>query len=792
MKSKRIFLWWLIVLIICLSVYSVKAIPLIEEENFNDGQAQLWHLEGSGFAIKDGNLHQLDKSKGKINSFSFIEKNLKNIVLQLRIFFPQKDSGDVIIKLRKSSKGFYAVRLSPATQKMILYKMVDGTKTDLASVNLSEKKHKILPGRWCQIDFELPGNHINVGYNGILFIYNKVDSDLTSGGVSIETHGGQAIFDDIKIWEFDYPSEDTGTNTVATDDDAFAEKVWIRYIWPEKLFYHPGDKAVGRIVLKNTTTHEQNLTLRIALAHELGSETALLKQRLTLPPRSQKRVYFHWSVGPDVGGYALIGRIEKEGKLLHERREYFTVGLKPTKTGQTSGAPVNSGGQLWRYTKEFPQRMRRSYVNSAMRFSWAPDDFSDLTPDKPTWIASQGHYQESAKNLQALVATCHKYGIEIYTYAKHWLYGPVGFEFMRKHPDWAAYDKKGHFDGPFRADDIPQKDKRKWKRNDSYVRLHCHSNKILDYEVREIAASCKQFGWDGVFFDSEPSLYGTHDFKGLANSDLPFWGYNIYASNIDYLNTQLLKTEGKRFGIGYNFYNGIRTPHLMAQYREAISKAWILYEESNKLDWPGQPKGTWNKWQYFSNAVGHTARCTRMGGGDLYAGYIWQGCAVYNRMHAAIILANGGHVAACIQHGAIGYENMFRLATRFAHLLYGFDVRSLPRHFLHAEVRASREIWWKDFMYERPLKGGGKEFIIHLVNSPSSPSASRLLEPEPPKARNVSVSIMLPKGKTLRDAWVLTLDEPLERKVHPRIQAEHVTIDVPAFTYWTICVFRTN
>jgi len=584
--------------------------------------------------------------------------------------------------------------------------------------------------------------------------------------------------------------------TLSAAPEKLDSQVSITRVWPEKLFYHPDETARGTVELSNPTDKSVKVSLECLLEHDLESASSISRRTLALKPQSGETVAVQWKAGPEEGGYALVARVTQAKEQLAERREYFAVADCFVRVGQTSGSPVFSfeEKQIKHLAEVFAPSLRASYVNSCLRFGWAPDDFSELTPSEPDWISGQGRYHESARGLKALIEACHKNGIAIYAYAKAYCVGPVGLEFARRHPDWVGWNAQGHFDFSeylytFREPLTFERFglKTPW----AFIPMCFVDRKALDFFMDEVIASVRQFGWDGVFFDSNFPLYGTHDVTGRPHTERGFMDIPT-VSNTRYAKKRLWDGLGRDFGIGYNFYNGVRNAWLMGEFREASAGgAWPLYEEANKLTVEDE-KNAWNLWRYFANAVGHCARCTRDAGGECYVGYLLQGCPAYAKHSAAIVLASGAHMATCLHHGSprTEYVDVFRLATRFAHLLYGPEVRSLPRHAYRAAVTSSRELWWEDYTYERPAPGGGRDVIVHLVNSPATERCSRFKQPEPPPASNVRVSIEVPEGAQLAGCWALVLDEPLQRPLEPLVQGRRVTVSIPDFKYWTICVFR--
>lgn len=568
-------------------------------------------------------------------------------------------------------------------------------------------------------------------------------------------------------------------------------EVGIKYVWPEKLFYRLGEKACGEVVVRNSTTSAAQITLECLIEHDLESALMLYHERLVIPPKSEKKVPLTWIAGPAEGGYALAARVLADKRNLDEAREYFAAGRNFAYVGQTSGSPVGSGDddQIRRLTDIFVPSLRVSYVNSCLRFAWEPCDFSELTPSEPEWTSGQGRYHETARGNIALVQACHTNGISVYTYAKVWCDGQVGFETARQHPEWAGWDEKGHMLSDFKALDLGPGKSYGQDRGDQYVTMNYNQRAGMEYQMNEIIASAKQFGWDGVFFDSTFSPMGTHDCAGQRYDDGNLLDV-FTVRNTHYAKNYLWRAIPD-FGISYNFYNGVRNAWLMGEFREAAAGgAFLLYEEANSLSVENAPG--WSYWRYFAKSIGHAARETHAAGGELYVGYMAVGCAPYSRHAASIVLASGAHMATNIHEGSprTEYREIFRLATRYAHLLYGQDLHGLPRYSYQAQVTSDREVWWEDYFYERSMPNGGRDLIMHLVNSPATEKSSKWKQPEPPVAKNTQISIALPPGMKLAKCWVLLPDEPLQRPLKARVEGGRMEVTVAELPYYAIVVFR--
>ena len=129
-------------------------------------------------------------------------------------------------------------------------------------------------------------------------------------------------------------------------------------------------------------------------------------------------------------------------------------------------------------------------------------------------------------------------------------------------------------------------------------------------------------------------------------------------------------------------------------------------------------------------------------------------------------------------------------------------------------MAGSRDIWWKERIYDRPIERGRRQTIIHLLNAPVEECVTRAkYTPPPPVQEGVRVSLEAPKGMVLEKAYAMRPEIPQPWKdtsertsnqdpgfqradfiKDSRLEASQsgsrIAVSVPRLEYWTMVVFQ--
>jgi hypothetical protein len=208
------------------------------------------------------------------------------------------------------------------------------------------------------------------------------------------------------------------------------------------------------------------------------------------------------------------------------------------------------------------------------------------------------------------------------------------------------------------------------------------------------------------------------------------------------------------------------------------------------------------------------------GGGLIMNEYINQAQSVQHPLHRWDVYAEsvandgeaikklGGYYGPILasQNSADGrYTNIFAYASGahpyYQHLYGAFVTRNsayiwddaLTRiHTPENLIQAPASVWWRNWVFARPIDKKHKQLIIHLINPPARPTVGEGSKPEdvPPPLKNVEVRIF----PALLDGWTPVRatrmsPEPAVREAVPVAPTEAVyKITMPEVALWTILV----
>jgi len=574
----------------------------------------------------------------------------------------------------------------------------------------------------------------------------------------------------------------------------------IEKVWPEKLLYAPGQTVNVTVTVRSQAEKEAGARLRCWLVRDLNEKIPLFDAEVSVPARGQLQVPLYWKSGGSHLGYEACAELLSEGQVVERKREFFAVSDDPWKV-------CHYGFGLWSYGLNAAwqvERWRSAYIAVGEWFAWAQAHVGDLSPEADEWLSSTG-YRESKGAIRALLREAHKQGIKVTSYWTSADFGPLGYEFAREHPTWVAYGQDGRWKAYFDvglldriADDAfryrtrsdagkPDSDRPDF---DWYaISYNWRVPQVAEHHAREIVASARMFGWDGIRYDAwmNPGYALNHRGELLRPEESP---EHICAENIRKV-TSIVRKEIPRFLFGYN--SGPYTLWNEGQ-RAAAPGNYMLYENAVALWYPNH---VLNNWARYREAVIKTARGTIKDGGYCFvhlcrAGVISSPVAYEHQ--AATTFAARGHLSAIHEVNSRGWTDLLQrinaFALRYADQLFSTDLREFASLPAPPVVVADERLWWKEYVYRRPIPQG-EEWLVHLINPPVSnqPDPKSTEAPEPRTA--VKVVIKPVAGLRKPVAWWVSPDEetwlsPLEIA---RTGAS-LTVTVPRVKIWGMVLVR--
>ena len=575
--------------------------------------------------------------------------------------------------------------------------------------------------------------------------------------------------------------------------------VKVVYARPDKIRYRPGEAAKAEVRVVNTADQPQTVEVRGSEVTDLDARHAIGTQTLTVPPAATNALAFPFTPSPVEYGRDLLVEIAQDGRVIESATDPFSVADNAWKVaiGANPGGPAGSSADA-REEVIVAQiaSFRDDYANCWEKYFWAPDDWGDMTPPPgATWYSGQARRHENTEKIKLQVETSHRYGIAVATYGKCMAGGSNGWEMARANPQWFVTDLYGRTMGrPAAVWDFDHwQEAGKFKYSDyeydwTYRWVDLRRLDALDYGIDELIASTKEFGWDGVRYDS--GGFRAHYVDGNFNGFDPVNARNmkrtkerLWQAVPGYLfgfNTDNVTT---RDGRSYPLTVG----EMSHEMREMLAGGGLWMGEGIKNFENGGVAYT--NWSQFAADEGRCIRAIKEAGG--HACYLFNtGTPVREAYQLILAIAMGAHPYGGEHVGAPGSENWGRFLTRWSGLFWDHRLKPMTNAEDRVTVDASGPLWWRQFANERILSAKQRQVIVTLVNPPVDDSIAKNKDVFPEPAPPSSVSLKTASREKVRGAWLISPGTP-NRCVPLKFQDRRGTVKVavPAFDIWAIVVF---
>jgi len=333
---------------------------------------------------------------------------------------------------------------------------------------------------------------------------------------------------------------------------ARANTVTITEIKPNLILYEENAPASIKATIVSKAATAQKGTL-IALMHlDLNTVREIKRESVTIAPGATKIWRFNYNVGPETYGRGIEVRfVDERGKIIDSWQEFYQVGKE------------------W---LRLQMHTSSRYNNMKHYFASEPTDFGVHSTDVEIYRSAQPGYRVSPEGRKRQI-TYYKQsrGLKYTFYQNNSFSGIMGYEEMRKHPEYVLYDENGQFavdpvyggyPNPMElASPIEIGPKRKAKKpylDRMYTPWqHCPSNlarlEVVEYEAKCIKKYAKEHGFDGVFFDGSPRVMRGYGYDGKPN--IPADKKQIAHLNALVAKTyqEILKEGDPYFGTWFNF-----------------------------------------------------------------------------------------------------------------------------------------------------------------------------------------------------------------------------------------------
>ena len=451
--------------------------------------------------------------------------------------------------------------------------------------------------------------------------------------------------------------------------------------------------------------------------------------------------------------------------------EVASIAGQATNGGLGWKDPANAEAQV--------QRFRQQGFTGFECFFWAECDFSGFTPTQEDFFSGQTQYTHSISGTKNLIAAAHRQGMVGTVYANLWgTDGAVGYETMRRHPEWIA---SGGFSTEvldywpaMYAKKIPPP--HQWYET-NLVQDETNSMAAIRYHAAQLVASHRQFGWDGVRYDS----YYSNDWtkkatkltRELVEHEVPGFqfGYNSFADADDRAGALDVMCSGG----GMIMAEGIRmerSPSLQSYAQSLIQWRDLIWPHNGQLG----PL-------YTANAVPEKTPATVATGLD----------AVYV---SSVMLATGSHPYYHPLEGDLGQHQ--RHALRYAEFFWNNRMRPLskPEQVVAFGVTNTATFFnWQPLVRKLNRGGDRRRIVIHLLNiAPDYKFYTNHALQTPPVLHDLPVTVRLPADAQVTGAWSLC---PVPESHHERLPektvAGTVTVRLPELRFFqTIVIDYTS
>ena len=589
--------------------------------------------------------------------------------------------------------------------------------------------------------------------------------------------------------------------------------VAITQLAADKVVYKGGGAPVLTATIAMVEPAAREFAYRVRVQKDLDPPGELTRGTITLKPGQTQTFQIALPELTVFGGYRCdLELLDGDRVVATAERSlavsdlYNRIGIGGVPAGET----VTS---TWNINRAWADRalanMRNAYIGWMEIGFWAPDDFSNLTPDREEFISNVMSPQRTS-HIHHTIEAAHRNGVGIYTYLKgNYVDGRDGFLFAQKHPELIYYHRDtgrpiGQWDMEHLIHwDEHEKQKlagesklgQKWY----YLRLDVGRPSVVDVSARETIASINMFGWDGVRFDG--------DFE-VPVSDLYFEGpvRNMHGeitataedAEVTYANAVLrykrkIRQAYPEFEFGFNHALDDSQQRWIAGPAIASMGSMVMNEPARGF--AHGPERAYNRWADYAAFLAKYSRIIRSWGGFM------QPIGAYGMRPDDYLYQSVFTLAA--QAKPFGpylfttpYEvRLSRFVTRFAGILCS-DLHPIPAPEGRIHVKASGELWWKRYANYRDVSLSRRDYVLSFINPPVSERArniddARCLLREPV---TVEVTLALDSLETPVKAYLLDPWNPADyTEVAINQSSDVVTMKLPRpISVWSVLVLQCD
>ncbi|MDO9543504.1 MAG: hypothetical protein Q7J98_14455 [Kiritimatiellia bacterium] len=573
-----------------------------------------------------------------------------------------------------------------------------------------------------------------------------------------------------------------------------------------KVIYKPGENIRFQVAFIPWDNHETNSnnTLDIQVWVEREMDTPFLATSLSagITNGRSHNLVLNWNGDKDVFGHrAWVRFSDAQGRLLAEKDTLFDVAADwihvmrlYTEGAKNLANETVSDEQIAANIKVY----REAYINAVEMYTFSPKPYY-LAPKEDIWPYQYGKQEVQKERLQAWSRELHRQGLKYIAYNEtSAAEGPDEWKFYLKDvsmekPCAAYFADKGMF--------VP------------------NALKIAAYFADQMGQSVKMFGWDGLLMDSAIHCY-IQTSKGVTKEGKPVT--DLTPGEIGYQYLQKAHKAAREINPDFRFLSQNATSISHKGVKEAPENIypWIIanakklnirrYSElvdlyTLEIDAHNEPRDgryplTYEKMSLTLNSIIEVTRRPLMAWAMLAAPFYTEYSIASLRPYMALLLASRTHIHDHFlsyggplsrgKNSPVSKQFVLynRFLTRFSYYIFDPELRWVVNAKTLFKVTGSRPLFWDKLVYERPLAGGGKRWVIHLLNLP--PNGTILDQTEiPDPVQNVELMINkenAPARIACMDADDMTL-KPLAL-VKAGETEQQIIYHIPPVVCWKIIV----
>ena len=544
----------------------------------------------------------------------------------------------------------------------------------------------------------------------------------------------------------------------------------------DKIRYRPGEQATVAIAVRNYGAGPRELKVETVFIQDL--DTVIPVDARTLSVGRGQEQAFEVKAPPfeKKWGYAVRCRVLEGAEERAAAEDYFTVHDNMWAVLMAGSGAAQFSAHITRERAiAAAQRNKRRYRNWVESGFWAPDEFGDFTPDTEHWWGGQGCYYGGVTGTKVHIEEGHKVGISYAVYSNIWGGdGPPAFEMVRRRPDW-GYASTFNVEWLDNWDRNPMgtgSDKRPMHVWPLTIMNNGATDEPIRHHGRELIETHRMFGWDAVRYDSHAI---SDENARLLNILRPF----VHAEEPD-------------FQFGYNCSVPRRDPAMDEAFKVHCEGECLIMEEGIRQYGGGGMSFTGGKtYEEFARRILEFKQEAREYGGHFVA--IGMDKCYPNDLVYQYIFWFAGNTHICYDWQDVSVANYTQFATRFAGQLWDLNVTTIaePANWLDVGPAADHLWLWKDYVHQRDLGDGRRQFIAHLINAPAE---ERLFTHDdlkvPPPRADIPLQLKLPEGAKVRGVWFLTPEYELAQQElawkGPKNGA--ISFTVPRLRFWSTVV----